>query len=61
VREIAEFVGYQDQFCFSRVFKNTVGMTPAEFRASAAESPVFEETTEKGENQHAKNRSAFVV
>lgn len=32
VYEIAEQVGYQDQFYFSRIFKRVTGVSPAEFR-----------------------------
>lgn len=31
IRDVAARVGYQDQFYFSRVFKNVVGVTPSEY------------------------------
>ena len=31
VKDIAPLVGYQDQFYFSRIFRSTTGMSPAEF------------------------------
>ena len=32
VKQVAEFVGYTDPFHFSRVFRNVLGVSPAEFR-----------------------------
>lgn len=32
IREVAERVGYTDQFHFSKSFKNAVGLSPAQFR-----------------------------
>lgn len=32
VREIAQKVGYEDQYYFSRAFKKYVGMSPLQFR-----------------------------
>ena len=31
IREVAEMVGYQDQFYFSRVFRSYVGKSPSEY------------------------------
>ena len=36
VREIAVRVGYPDPFHFSRIFRNTAGMSPAQFREARA-------------------------
>ncbi|MDC7233887.1 MAG: AraC family transcriptional regulator [Spirochaetales bacterium] len=33
MKDIAETVGYEDQFYFSRVFKSVTGMSPSEYRS----------------------------
>ena len=48
VREIAVRVGYPDPFHFSRIFRNTAGMSPAQFReARGSASRGKEKETEK--------------
>lgn len=39
VRQIAERVGYPDQGYFSRIFRQTTGKTPQQFRGEGSESP----------------------
>ena len=39
VYEIAELVGYPDQFYFSRIFKRVTGRSPAEYRKQHGGSP----------------------
>lgn len=34
IKEIAEMVGYSDQFYFSRIFKNVAGISPASYRGN---------------------------
>ena len=44
VREIAVRVGYPDPFHFSRIFRNTAGMSPAQFREARAAAARGDET-----------------
>ena len=37
IGQIAEFTGFNGQFYFSRVFKNSTGYTPKEYRSKMQE------------------------
>ena len=41
VQEIAEAVGYANQFYFSKEFKRIVNMRPTEYRKSSGEIEIF--------------------
>ena len=41
IAEIAEKVGYQDHFYFSRVFKKHVGMSPSKYRKYMVEKCIY--------------------
>lgn len=40
IKDIAEIVGFRDQFYFSRLFRREVGMTPSEYAESVKNSGV---------------------
>lgn len=42
IEQVAESVGYKDQFYFSKQFKKNVGMTPSECRRKMAKEPDWE-------------------
>lgn len=42
IQQVAESVGYNDQFYFSKQFKKNVGMTPTECRRKIAQEPGWE-------------------
>jgi len=39
IKEIGEIVGYPDPHYFSRIFKNTHGITPTEYRSRNSPAP----------------------
>lgn len=46
LREIADLTGFNDQFYFSKVFKQQTGKSPAEYRKATAENPIEKEQEE---------------